>query len=99
MWVVNGTYVIQPGQRDSFVRAVAEHRIIEQIRNEEGNLSYNYYDPIDDGDTLFFVGVWKSERAWREHLENDYVTQDLQQIKDSYMKELKISVLGELTAK
>lgn len=99
MWVVNGTYVILPGQREHFTSAAAEHRIVEQIRSEQGNVSYHYYYPVDNQDQLVFFGVWESEAAWRAHLRNSYVTEDLQRIKDTYLKELRLNALGELAAK
>ena len=41
--------------------------IADAIRREEGNLRYQYYQPLDDPETVLLIDSWKDQAAIDAH--------------------------------
>ena len=57
--------------KNSAARAFAEEMeasgIADAIRAEDGNLSYRYFEPLDDPETILLVDSWRDEEAIDVH--------------------------------
>ena len=45
--------------------------IVEKIRNEEGNLRYDYAIPIDDDNSVILIDSWENQDALDIHHASD----------------------------
>ena len=43
-------------------------RLVEEVRREDGCLSYELYRGEDDADILVFVEEWASRAQWEAHM-------------------------------
>ena len=41
--------------------------MVEMIRNEEGNLRYEYFIPLEDPETVLLIDSWKGQEAIDRH--------------------------------
>lgn len=58
------------GKKDNvkkFVEEMISSGIVEQIRNEEGNLRYEYFYPLDDVGCVLLVDSWVNQSALDKH--------------------------------
>ena len=62
------TYTAKPGQREAFLRSVAESGAVAKIRAEDGCLGYAYYRAVDDPDVVLLVEAWASAEQQTRHL-------------------------------
>ena len=41
--------------------------LVDQIRNEEGNLGYEYFFPLEDKETVLLIDSWVNQEALDKH--------------------------------
>ena len=83
------TYKTKPDMRENFVSEVSVSGILEQIRGEDGFVSYDYYYDAADPDRLLLVEEWASEERQKHHLQTDHMRR-LQEIKEKYVLETAV---------
>lgn len=67
MLVINIYYSGKNGAAHSFVKAMQESGLVKMIRNEPGNLGYEYFNPVDDGETVLLIDKWVDQHALDAH--------------------------------
>ena len=95
MFVVAGTYIVKPGMRDAFIKAIYDQGIISEFRKEKGNISYEYYCPHENPDGVFFVEQWENLDAWEAHKVSPN-TAKLQPVKSEFTTGFAPGFVGEL---
>ena len=63
MLLLNVTYTMKPGMRDTFLKEVQAQGILDAVRQEDGCLQYAYYLPAEEDDTLLLVERWRDMAA------------------------------------
>jgi quinol monooxygenase YgiN len=81
------TMNLRKGTRDAFLREMNELNIFDKSRSETGNISYDYYLPLDGEDTLVGLERWENIDAFRAHVAGKTVA-SLQTIQEKYMSEM-----------
>lgn len=56
-------YTGENGSAKAFVREMMEQGIVQEIRNEKGNLKYEYFFPLEDEETVLLIDSWQSQEA------------------------------------
>ena len=64
---VNLYYHGKNGSALKFVREMEESGIAEAIRAEEGNLRYQYFQPVNDPETVLLIDSWRDQAAIDAH--------------------------------
>lgn len=64
---VNIYYTGKNGEARKFAREMIRSGTIEQIRQEEGNLRYEYFYPMDDDQTVLLIDSWKDQAGIDAH--------------------------------
>ena len=64
---VNIYYHGQNGSARAFAEEMEERGIADKIRAEEGNLRYEYFIPLKDGETILLIDSWKNQAALDAH--------------------------------
>ena len=64
---VNIYYKGSNGSARSFAKEMTESGIADAVREEEGNLRYEYFLPMDDPETVLLIDSWKDQDALDRH--------------------------------
>ena len=67
MIVLNVTYKCKPDRRGEFLKAITTEGIDKACRAEAGNVRYDYFFPVENGDELFLLEKWRDADALAEH--------------------------------
>ncbi len=67
MITVNLYYKGANGSARAFVREMEASGIADAIRAEEGNLRYQYFQPLDDPETVLLIDSWRDQAAIDAH--------------------------------
>lgn len=60
-------YTGSPGAARAFAEEMCASGTVQAIREEPGNLKYDYYFPMDDPDTVLLIDRWSSQEALDAH--------------------------------
>lgn len=58
------------GQGDNarkYAQEMMDSGVVDEIRNEPGNLRYEYYIPLDDPTTVLLIDSWQDQKALDIH--------------------------------
>ena len=64
---VNIYYTGKNGSARRFAEEMISSGTVEAIRNEKGNIRYDYFCPIDDAETVLFIDSWEDQEALDVH--------------------------------
>lgn len=67
MITVNLYYTGINGNARAFVNEMESSGIADAIRNEQGNLKYQYFQPLDDPETVLLIDSWVDQKAINLH--------------------------------
>lgn len=67
MITVNLYYKGAHGSARAFAKEMEESGIADSIRKEPGNLRYQYFQPLDDPETILLIDSWKDQAAIDAH--------------------------------
>ena len=60
---VNLRYIGHNGNARKFAEEMTAGGTVAAIRAEAGNLRYEYYQPLDDPETILLIDSWESQEA------------------------------------
>lgn len=64
---VNIYYQGKDGNARRFAEEMISSGIVKDIRAEAGNLRYEYFFPMEDGETVLLIDSWKDQQAIDTH--------------------------------
>ena len=64
---INIRYTGTSGNARAFAKEMTDTGIVEAIRAEAGNLRYEYYQPLDDPETILLIDSWSNQEALDIH--------------------------------
>lgn len=67
MITINIYYTGESGDARKFAEEMIKSGAVDAIRREEGNVRYDYFFPIDDGNTLLLIDAWKDQHSLDIH--------------------------------
>ena len=56
-------YMGENGSAKKFAKEMMESGIVDDIRNEKGNIRYEYFIPMDNEETVLLIDSWESQEA------------------------------------
>lgn len=59
---VNIYYTGENGAARKFAEEIISSGTVDAIRNEEGNIRYDYFYPINDKETVLLIDSWRSQK-------------------------------------
>ena len=86
---INLYYTGKNGSAQAFAREMEESGLAQQIRDEEGNESYRYFQPLNDPETILLIDQWKNQQAIDRHHQSPMMAQ-LAQLHDKYDLHMKV---------
>lgn len=64
---VNIYYTGQNGSARKFAEEMISGGTVAEIRNEKGNIRYEYFYPVDDAETVLLIDSWEDQKAIDAH--------------------------------
>ena len=83
MITVNLYYKGINGNARAFAEEMESSGIADAIRAEEGNLRYEYFQPLDDSETVLLIDSWSDQKAIDAHHASQMMKQ-LAELRDKY---------------
>ncbi len=83
MITVNLYYKGASGNARAFAEEMESSGIAAAIRAEEGNLRYEYFQPLNDPDTVLLIDSWRDQAAIDAHHVSPMMAQ-LATLRDKY---------------
>ena len=75
---VNLYYTGTKGSAAAFAQEMIASGTVEAIRLEEGNLQYEYFQPLEDPETLLLIDSWQDQQALDRHHASPMMTRILE---------------------
>ena len=83
MITVNLYYTGTGGNARAFVEEMESSGIADKIRQEEGNLRYQYFQPLNQPETVLLIDSWRDQEAIDAHHASPMMVQ-LAALRDKY---------------
>lgn len=80
---VNLYYTGKNGNAKDFVEEMESSGIAQNIRNEEGNLRYEYFIPVNDPETVLLIDSWKNQESLDKHHQS-VMMKELVELREKY---------------
>ena len=97
MLVINIYYTGKNGSSKLFAKEMVNSGTVDNIRNENGNLGYNYFFSKDDPETVLLIDKWQDQTAIDNHHKSPYmeVIANLRQKYGLHMRVEKFSPIDD----
>ncbi len=66
-FTINIYYTGTNGSAKQFAEEMTSSGIVDEIRNKNGNLRYEYFCPLNDSETILLIDSWSDQEALNEH--------------------------------
>ena len=82
-FTMNIYYKGQNGSAKKFANEMISSGIVDEIRNKEGNLRYEYFIPLEDEETILLIDSWKDQESLDKHHESETMTK-IMELRNKY---------------
>lgn len=89
MITINIYYSGKCGAAKSFVEEMESSGIADRIRAQDGNLRYEYFESLNDEDTILLIDSWKDQDAIDQHHASDMM-QEITKLREKYDLHMKV---------
>ena len=90
MVIVHAFFQIKDNKGNDFLKL--SHEIVENTKNEEGNISYDLFESSCDSNKFIMVEKWKDKQSLSKHEEFPYFKNFIQSIKELLDEPIKVEV-------
>lgn len=63
--------------------------VVDEIRNEKGNLKYEYFLPMDNDEAVLLIDSWESQKALDEHHDSKMM-QKIMELRNKYDLSMRV---------
>ena len=93
MYTIYVKFICLPGKREAFLQKMQETGVLNEIRNEDGCIRYDYYLSAQDPNELLLVEQWETKQHQQIHITLPHMDR-MREFKGDYIADTK---LGEIT--
>lgn len=86
---VNIYYTGENGNARKFADEMENMGVAGRIRNEDGNLRYEYFYPKNDDETVLLIDSWEDQEAIDRHHESPMM-QEIMTIREKYDLHMRV---------
>lgn len=87
--IINIYYKGKNGSARKFAEEMINSGIVQDIRNEKGNLGYEYFYPMEDEETVLLIDSWEDENALNLHHKSPMMKK-IAVLRDKYKLKMKV---------
>ena len=92
--IINNYYTGKNGSAKKFAEEMISSGLVEKVRNEEGNLKYEYFYPLDDPETVLLIDKWESAEALDKHHKSPMMEQ-IAELRKKYNLKMRVEQFRE----
>ena len=70
-FTMNIYYRGKNGSAKRFASEMISSGIVKEIRHKNGNLRYEYFEPLEDKETILLIDSWKNQESLDNHHESE----------------------------
>lgn len=85
---VNIYYTGENGNACKFAEEMIKSGTVDKIRSENGNLRYEYFQPLDDPETILLIDQWTDQTAIDAHHASPMM-QTIAELREKYGLKMK----------
>lgn len=89
MITINIYYSGKQDAAKSFVEEMESSGIADRIRAQDGNLRYEYFESLNDENTILLIDSWKDQDAIDKHHASDMM-QEIIKLREKYDLHMKV---------
>lgn len=86
---INIYYKGENGSAKNFAMEMIESGTVDAIRNEKGNIRYDYFFPMDDAQTLLLIDSWENQDAIDNHHQTPMMNK-ITELREKYNLHMKV---------
>lgn len=86
---VNIYYTGKNGAARNFTEEMLSSGTVAAIRNESGNLRYDYFYPVDDAETVLLIDSWENQAAIDAHHASPMMNK-IMELREKYDLRMKV---------
>ncbi len=86
---INIYYTAVNGAARAFAEEMSALGIADAIREEDGNLRYEYFFPMNDPETVLLIDSWRDQAALDKHHESNMMAQ-IAALREKYDLHMKV---------
>ena len=86
---INIYYTGKAGAARLFAEEMKTSGIVARIRNEVGNIRYDYFYPLDDAETVLLIDSWNNQEALDAHHASDMM-KEISELREKYDLHMKV---------
>ena len=86
---VNIYYTGENGNARKFAEEMIQSGTVDKIRNEQGNLRYEYFQPLDDPETVLLIDQWTDQKAIDVHHASPMM-QTISELREKYGLKMEV---------
>ncbi|MBR7085743.1 MAG: antibiotic biosynthesis monooxygenase, partial [Oscillospiraceae bacterium] len=86
---INIYYTGENGNARKFADEMLQSGTVSKIRNEKGNLRYEYFQPFDDPETILLIDQWTEQSAIDMHHASPMM-QTITELREKYVLKMKV---------
>ena len=95
---INIYYTGTDGSAQRFAEEMRSSGLVDKIRAEKGNLRYEYFLPMDDGETVLLIDAWESEEALDFHHKSPMMA-EIAALRKKYHLKMRVQKFRELAGR
>ncbi len=88
-FTINIYYTGSNGSARNFAEEMLSSGIVQEIRNKKGNLRYEYFEPINDKETILLIDSWENQEALDEHHKSETMNK-IMKLRNKYDLHMKV---------
>ena len=88
-FTINIYYTGKNGSAKGFANEMISTGIVEEIRNKEGNLRYEYFEPLEDKETILLIDSWKNQESLDAHHKSETMNKIIE-LRNKYDLHMKV---------
>ncbi len=92
---INIYYTGEDGSARKFASEMFSSGIVDRVRNEDGNMKYEYFYPIDDSETVLLIDKWKSQEALDIHHKSEMMV-EIAELRNKYKLKMRVEKYVEM---
>lgn len=86
---VNIYYTGEGDNARKFAEEMVQSGTVEKVRQEKGNLRYEYFFPMDEPDTVLLIDEWENEEAIDLHHKSEMM-ETIAQLRKKYKLKMRV---------
>ena len=88
-FTINIYYTGSNGSAKKFAEEMINLGIVNEIRSKKGNLRYEYFNPLNDDETILLIDSWENQEALDEHHKSETMSK-IMELRNKYDLHMKV---------